>query len=107
MLRRYTQKTRTLVVGCLLGLTSVLIMSGPAIAQPPPSCVDASVISGGDYGTVQVTNNCSTTQRVKVLIAYGPDSECFIIEPAGTRRHVIDDHPGPNPRPRFDGLTAC
>lgn len=106
MLRRYLHKARTLVVGCLLVLASVLMMSGPAVAQPP-SCVDASVVSGGDYGTVKVVNNCGTTQRVKVLIAYGPDSECFIIGPADSRNHVIDDHAGPNPRPRFDGLKAC
>jgi hypothetical protein len=106
VLRRYMHTARTLVVGSLLVLASVLMMSGPANAQPPPGCVDASVISGGDYGTVQVVNNCGTTQRVKVLIAHGPDSECFIIGPADTRRHVIDDHPGPG-RPRFDGLRAC
>jgi len=106
MLRRYTHKIRTLVVGCFLVLASMLVMSGTALAQQPPPCVDASIIDGGDYGTVQVVNNCGTTQRVKVFIANGPDSECFIIRPADSRRHVIDDHIGPG-QPRFDGLRAC
>jgi len=105
-MQRYMHKARTLVVGCFAALTSVLMMSGTALAAAPPSCVDASIVDGGEYGTVRVVNNCATTQRVKVLIAFGPDSQCFIIGPADSRSHVIDDHIGPG-HPRFDGLQSC
>jgi hypothetical protein len=94
----------------ILGLTCAVVvfgMSSPAAAAPPPPCVDAEVIPGGDYGKVRVKNNCSSTQRVKVIIAWGPDSECYVISPADDREHVIDDHTGPFPDPYFDGLVAC
>lgn len=98
--------TRSFVVLVLAFAGFTFGMSSPATAAPPPGCVHGEVVPGGEFGIVRVLNNCGTTQRVKVLIAFGPDSECFVISPADNRTFEIDDHVGPG-HPRFDGLTAC
>lgn len=113
-------KNRLLILGFFLVLASLLMMGGPAAAQPapnpdeprtaaapPPDCVEGLVIPGGEFGQVRIRNTCGNTQRVKVIIAWGPDSECFVIESGGTRFHTIDDFTGPFPDPRFDGLVSC
>lgn len=95
-------------------------MSSPAVAQDPanpdeprttadpaPNCVEGLVVGGGDYGTVRVRNGCSDRQRAKVIVAWGPDSRCFNLEPGDVEFHEMDDFTGPFPDPRYDGLVKC
>jgi hypothetical protein len=67
-----------------------------------PSCVDVTK-QGKSWGFpyVEVKNNCSSTQRVKVIWAWGPDSSCNIMKPGATIR---DSSGG---AARFDGLRKC
>jgi hypothetical protein len=62
-----------------------------------PSCV--TVYSQGS-GEVWVHNGCSTQQRVKVIIAWGPDTPCLAINQGryGHYTWLLG---------RFDGLTSC
>lgn len=76
--------------------------TGVAAMEPPPGCVDASVDTSPIFTEkVKVTNNCLSTQRVKVLVAFAPDSECYVISPADSRTHTYPANG------RFDGLQAC
>lgn len=64
----------------------------------PPSCVSGHE-SHGD--TVTVRNNCTTAQRVKVLVAFGPDSACTNIAARSSFKHSYPSFG------RFDGLQRC
>lgn len=107
MLQTYPYKTRSLVVTGILAVTSMLMVSGPASAAPaapPPSCVVASV----NNERVSVTNTCSIEQRVKVLVAFGPDSACTsLASNGGNFSHELEPHVPVGPDPRFDGLESC
>jgi hypothetical protein len=97
------------VVG-LLGLASPATAAAPSaqsVITPvktavSPSCVDV-VKQGRSWGFpyVEVKNNCSTTQRVKIVWAYAPDSSCKIIKPGKTVRHSTGG------LGKFDGLRKC
>jgi hypothetical protein len=52
--------------------------SGRPERRSTPSCV--TIYSQGS-GYVWVRNGCSTQQRVKVIIAWGPDTPCLAINP--------------------------
>ncbi len=54
-------------------------------AVPAPNCI----VAKAEKGFIQVYNNCGGTdpQRVKVVLAFGPDTECKSIEP-GTRSNI-------------------
>lgn len=73
-----------------------------AQAPPLPTCVyarDNHPTFGLAY--VYVDNDCTTPQRLKVLIAFSLDSSCMTIAPKTTATHQY-----PNSA-RFDGLQAC
>lgn len=67
-------------------------------AVPAPNCI----VARAEKGFVQVYNNCggSDPQRVKVVLAFGPDTQCKSIQP-GTRSNV-----GPAAG-RIDGVFLC
>lgn len=69
-----------------------------------PTCLEVHHEPKGTLtdGRVHFTNNCPTDQRAKALIAFGPDSECFIIAPGTTATHTYGGL-----APRFDGAVAC
>ena len=54
-----------------------------------------------------MTNTCTTTQRVKVLVAFGPDSACQVLPEGGNFAHQVEKHFPVGPDPRFDGLESC
>jgi hypothetical protein len=74
--------------------------SAPEVAALPavPSCVTISPNNPDDY--VNVHNNCSYNVRVKVVIAWGPDSDCFQVPPGYTTRVTWTIG-------WFDGLRDC
>lgn len=69
----------------------------------PPSCVVAEnePATFTSRGTVTVTNTCTRIERVKVVIAFGGDSECFVRQAGGVAVHR---YTFPS---RFDGLVRC
>ena len=64
-----------------------------------PSCLSRDLNESDRL--LQVENNCSTTQNVKVIIAFGPDFSCVSITP-GHFRSFLWNSPG-----RFDSLVLC
>jgi hypothetical protein len=71
-------------------------------APPLPTCVyarDNHPTFGLAY--LHVDNDCTTPQRVKVLIAFSFDSSCMTVAPKTT---VEFQYPN---AARFDGLEAC
>ncbi len=64
------------------------ITAYPVVMDPDlaPGCVTFS--KGGVLGTtVTVRNGCRTTQRVKLVVAFGPDSSCVVLGPGKTFKH--------------------
>jgi hypothetical protein len=73
-------------------------------AQPPP-CVTAGLDPRGVVTqTIHVRNGCAAQQRVKIIVAFGFDSPCFILDPGASVAHAMDTG---LPRAYFDGLEAC
>lgn len=71
-----------------------------AAQAPAPICVSIAVHRHLTVNHVHLTNDCSRIVRVKVIIAFGPDSACQVLVPTErfTHRHWIG---------RFDGLVNC
>ena len=71
-----------------------------------PRYAHAAYCVDGDYHRhifskhVHVVNNCMTTKRVKVIIAFGFDSRCYFLRPGGRLTYAF--HVG-----RWDGLAWC
>lgn len=71
----------------------------------PPPCVTARLDHRGTVTqTIHVRNGCAAQQRVKIIVAFGFDSPCFILEPGASVAHAMDTG---LPRAYFDGLEAC
>ena len=59
------------------------VTAGTAVAAPgdlAPPCVQHY---REKTGTIHVLNNCPDTQRLKLIINYGPDSDCQTRAPGG------------------------
>jgi Alpha amylase inhibitor len=70
-----------LVVAAAVGLM-VAPMAGAAQAYTPaPSCVLSHVYEDDYIDYVNLYNDCSTTQRVKVIVAFEGDSDCRTLAP--------------------------
>ena len=71
----------------------------------PPPCTTAQLDPRGVVTqTIHVRNECLTQQRVKIIVAFGFDSPCFILEPGASVAHAMDTS---LPRAYFDGVEAC
>ncbi|MFC7979358.1 hypothetical protein ACFUT3_29515 [Streptomyces cinereoruber] len=106
-----SKKSITRFLGVTAAAVTMLgVSNAPAMAAgtgeagamaSPPSCVGVEIFTHTFSREALVLNNCSSSQRVKVLWAYAADSTCMVI-PAGSARS--DSAAKPN---RFDGLVAC
>lgn len=69
-----------------------------ALADPAPTCFVTD--PGGNWYSnwVDVTSNCVGNYRVKVIIAFGPDSSCRYMLSGDTWRYTTG---------YFDGLVRC
>ena len=86
-----------LAVGGLAGTATT------AHAATAPSCVK-HIESGRTwlgFPWVKIRNDCKTSQRVKVIWAWAPDSPCKTLAPGKT----FKDETGVGGR--FDGLVRC
>lgn len=75
----------------------------PAVTAAPPGCVNVYVDNSTDalYDWANVFNDCPARQRVKVVVAWAPDSHCIILNSGSSYRFVWASIG------RFDGLQAC
>jgi hypothetical protein len=75
----------------------------PSAVSPP--CVTARLDPRGVISqTIHVKNSCYGQQRTKVIVAFGFDSPCFILDPHASVSYQMDTG---LPRSYFDGLEAC
>jgi len=75
--------------------------SNAAAARSVPKCVTWRLDSSGFKDHLWVTNQCRSTQRIKVIIAKGDDFSCISYRP-GAQWHYEWSYPG-----RFDRLDRC
>lgn len=68
---------------------------------PPPRCVTAIEDTGVFTDTLIVDNNCNFNVRVKVFVAFGPDSACTNVLAGESFEHSYASVG------RFDGLQSC
>ncbi|WP_249998956.1 hypothetical protein [Actinoplanes sp. M2I2] len=98
---------RTRRIAAAVGATAMVTAglgvatAAPALAAPPPSCVTTTLDASGTVDYLRIINNCSTPQRVKVVLDYATDLACRTI-PARTTVILYWGYPG-----RFDRLDAC
>lgn len=107
-LRRYVMNIRGLAVAA-----GVISMAAAGIsivhAATAPGCVNVQNTSSGNTYRVRVTNKCGSTQRVKVIWAWAPDSSCVSLQ----SNYYFDDTGCSGkacsipPKPRFDRLESC
>ena len=100
--------------GSQLLIAAALVVSGfaglsVARAATAPTCVQVQNTSSGTTYRVKVTNTCGSTQRVKVIWAYGPDSACTTLNSGYQFTHTTCSGWACSvpPRPRFDRLESC
>lgn len=91
---------RRLAVGtALLALPVLAVPSTPAYAAPPPACV--TLTKNATATVLTVRNNCTTPQRVRVVLSETVVGACSLYAPGAVR--VISASP-PAPSARLD---AC
>lgn len=85
------------------GGTTTTVSSPPTVDNTPaPNCV--KVIDRWRDGTsphVAIRNDCRSSQRVKVIWAYGSDSECIQLVRGRAVQH------GSGAFASFDGIARC
>jgi hypothetical protein len=102
------------VLGCMFALfvsnaAQAATTHPPQDPDPPlksrvaaPSCVSARVERPAvGLNKVYGFNNCSGVQRIKVIIAFGPDSACKVLSRGDYYQHRFTKVS------RFDGLVRC
>jgi hypothetical protein len=74
-------------------------------AALPPPCITARLDHRGLISqAIHVRNDCAAQHRIKVIVAFGFDSPCFILDPGASVAHAMDTS---IPRAYFDGLESC
>ena len=93
----FVKLTRMAAIGTATASLTLVSTVPPSFAASPPSCV---TIGSQSSRSVTVRNNCRNQQRVKVIIAFGPDSACRAINSRGLSRFrwLLG---------RFDRLERC
>ncbi|WP_432252535.1 hypothetical protein [Streptomyces sp. HNM1019] len=87
----------------LVAATQAAAQAAPAAAEAAaPSCVKADVTYLVSI-FVDLTNDCSTTQKVKVDYDRDYFSPCFTLEPGGTASHSASVVYAS----RYEGLATC
>lgn len=94
-----TSLKRLAVVTTLAG-ASLFAVTTPAFAAPKPSCVSVDVRS---FNHVIMYNNCSTTQRLRVVWDYARDSGCFSVSSGGSK----DVNAYNQPLAQYDKVVTC
>ncbi len=84
---------KTGVVGTALFvamLSSVATAPAAQAATTAPACIDRYYNYDGGSLYVNLTNECSTTKKVKVDIKFGNDSPCWTIKPGKSKYWFYD-----------------
>ncbi|WP_143261344.1 hypothetical protein [Allokutzneria sp. NRRL B-24872] len=90
---------RAALAGVGLAVLAPLLTVAPAsAATSAPSCVTWK--NNQWKMRIEVTNRCKTTRKVKIVVAFGPDSACWTYKPG--QRHDLY-----GPSGRVDRLELC
>jgi hypothetical protein len=101
MQARSVRVGRALALATLLPSTWLVALATPAAAAPAPSCVHVSDHTHSNGKShVHVFNRCNSHQRVKVVMAFAPDSAC---QPLSPDEEYVHTYTGG----RFDRLDRC
>ncbi|MDC0773489.1 hypothetical protein [Streptomyces sp. HD] len=82
----------TAMLAASLSVVATAPAAHAAAGDTAPSCVDREVFrpTSNDHITVYLTNNCSTSKKVKVDIRLGKDSPCWTLAPGDEKRWTYD-----------------
>jgi hypothetical protein len=91
------------ITAAITSAASSLIFLGaaPSLAALASSCLRTSLVDRGFFDYLTVTNTCKTTQRYKVVIAFGTDIACTSIS-VGESQTWRWGYPR-----RFDRIESC
>ncbi|WP_333740974.1 hypothetical protein [Streptomyces sp. IBSBF 2806] len=82
--------SRKVLFTSLVAAAALACAAGPAVAAPAqdasatgnvPWCVSTDIYNEASGQVAWVWNACGNTQRARVVIGWGPDSDCFTIPP--------------------------
>ena len=93
----FVKLTRMAAIGTATASLTLVSTVPPSFAAPPPSCVN---VTNQSSRSITVRNNCRTQQRVKVVIASGPDKGCKVFDRGEVSRVTWT-------LGRFDKLEKC
>lgn len=93
----FVKFTHMAAIGATAATLTLASTVPPSFAAPAPRCV---VVTNQSRKSVTVQNRCRTQERVKLIIAFGRDSACQVINP--TRRVTFRWTFG-----NFDRLERC
>jgi hypothetical protein len=90
---------RVALLGAGLAVVAPFLTVAPAsAAESAPSCVTWK--NNQWKMRIEVTNRCKSTQKVKIIVDFGPDSSCWTYKPG--QRHDLY-----GPSGRVDRLERC
>jgi hypothetical protein len=99
-MHKFWRNAGSLAMAISLIIATLLLVAIPASAQVP-TCVSTDLHDEGITDYVNIVNNCDTSQRIVVVLAFFPDSSCIQLDP-GEGATYEWRYPG-----RFDGLRSC
>jgi uncharacterized protein (UPF0333 family) len=75
-----------------LALVATAAPAHAAVGDTAPSCIKRNVQRPGSnaYVWIQLTNKCSTTKKVKIVIKWGGDGSCWTMKPGAVRSWTYD-----------------
>lgn len=89
-------KKSGIAVTALLAASISTLATAPAAHAAPgdtaPSCIDRNVQrpTSNAYVWIELTNECSTTKKVKIVISFGRDGDCWTLKPGASRSWTYD-----------------
>ncbi|MFD7864649.1 beta-Ig-H3/fasciclin [Streptomyces sp. NPDC057682] len=89
-------KKSAVAVAAVLAAPLALVATAPAaqaaVGDTAPSCIKRNVQrpSSNAYVWIQLTNKCSTTKKVKIVISWGSDGSCWTMKPGTSRSWTYD-----------------
>ncbi|MEV0224601.1 hypothetical protein [Streptomyces sp. NPDC050704] len=89
-------KKSGVAVTALLAASLSVVATAPsayaAAGDTAPACVDRNVQrpASNAYVWIELTNNCSTTKKVKIVISWGSDGSCWTLKPGASKSWTYD-----------------
>ncbi|MFS0693632.1 beta-Ig-H3/fasciclin [Streptomyces nitrosporeus] len=87
-MRMSRRAAQAAVTAAALGGSLIISATPAAAATTAPSCIGRMVTQTTDGFDVLLTNKCSGTRAVKVVVSLAPDSPCYVMSKGTSHLYV-------------------